>query len=173
MRPRVMGPLAVVVAIGATAVLGALSQVPYQSDRGTGAIVRLAWRTRGVRVDECRKLTEEELAELPQHMRREEVCQGRLLPYRLTVALDDETVVDREVQPAGARRDRPLYVFQDLPVQPGRHHVSIVFQREESDAGENEADTPAVLTFDEEVDVADREISLITYDPDQRRLERR
>jgi hypothetical protein len=164
--------LAILVAVGATAALGALSRVPYQSDRSASAVLRLAWRARGVRIEECRQLTEEEMANLPQHMRRSEVCEGRLIPYRLTVDVDGTTMVDAEIRPAGAREDRPLYVFQDLRLAPGPHDVSVVFIREgeidpETEAG---AATPARLEFHGLIEFAVREIALITYDTERKEL---
>jgi hypothetical protein len=164
--------LAILVAVGATAALGALSRVPYQSDRSASAVLRLAWRARGVRVEECRQLTEEELANLPQHMRRSEVCEGRLLPYRLTVDVDGTTLVNTEIRPAGAREDRPLYVLQDLLLAPGPHDVSVVFFRERKVGSEAEASaaTPARLEFRGEIEFAVREIALITYDAEAKEL---
>ena len=164
--------LASLVAVGATAALGGLSRVPYQSDRSASAVLRLAWRTRGVRIEECRQLTEEELANLPQHMRRSEVCEGRLIPYRLSVDVDGITLLNTEIRPAGAREDRPLYVFQDLRLAPGPHDVSVVFVREgeidpETEAG---AATPARLEFRGQIEFAIREIALITYDAERKEL---
>jgi hypothetical protein len=155
--------LAVLVAVGATAALGGLSRVPYQSDRSASAVLRLAWRARGIRIEECRQLTEEELANL------------RLIPYRLTVEVDGTTMVNTEIRPAGAREDRPLYVFQDLRLDPGPHDVSVVFVREgeidpDTEAG---AATPGRLEFYEQIVFAVREIALITYDTERKELVRK
>ena len=166
--------LAALVAVGAATALGALSRVPYQSDRSASAVLRLAWRTRGVLSEECRQLTEEELANVPQHMRRTEVCEGRLIPYRLTVDVDGTTLVDMEIRPAGARGDRPLYVFQDLRLAPGSHDVTVTFVREGYLGSEAEAEgaTPSRLEFRGRIEFAGREIVLITYDADQKELVR-
>jgi len=80
--------LAGAVVLGSGAALAALSLTPYTAEPGDRAVVRLAWRARGERVRECRRLTGEELARLPQHMRQEEVCERRILSYRLRVDLD-------------------------------------------------------------------------------------
>ena len=79
--------LAGAVVLGSGAALAALSLVPYTAEPGDRAVVRLAWRTRGERVRACRRLTPDELARLPQHMRQEEVCERRILPYRLRVEI--------------------------------------------------------------------------------------
>ncbi|MBI2535483.1 MAG: hypothetical protein HYW06_00585, partial [Gemmatimonadetes bacterium] len=108
-------------AVGMTLALGWLSQVPYDAAGDVDAVVRLAWRTRGTRVEECRRLTAAERERLPIHMRQEEVCQGRTVPYRLVVVLDGRSVVNEAVYPSGARADRPLYVYHEFAVRPGWH----------------------------------------------------
>jgi hypothetical protein len=94
-------------------------------------MIRLTWRATSERVDDCRRLSPEELAALPAHMRREEVCEGRTLPYLLRVALDGDTVVQERVEPRGTREDRPLYVFHEIPVTPGERALEIAFVRED------------------------------------------
>lgn len=168
-------------AIGATLALGWLSQVPYDAARESGAVVRLAWRTRGTRVEECRRLTAQELERVPVHMRQEEVCEGRVLPYRLVVVLDGRTVVDEAVHPSGARADRPLYVYHELPVEPGPHEVEVTFTRDtvpadRADArererlGERESAAPPRLALARRVTLERDHIALVTYDAEQRRL---
>jgi len=163
--------LAVVVALGVTALLGALSRVPYQADRSTNATLRLAWRTRGVRVEECRQVSAEELEKLPPHMRRSEICEGRLLPYQLRVLVDGDTLFDQEIRPAGAREDRPLFVFEDFPLEPGTHSVTVSFERDSlDDEHEGDAIVPERLTLERDIDFVARRIELVTYDSDRKAL---
>ncbi len=121
--------LAVLLVGAALLGLGALSRVPYGDTAAGQAVVRLSWRVRGVRVEACRRLGVEELEALPPHMRRPEVCEGRIAPYRLRVRVDGEVVEDGLVQGAGVREDRPLYVFRELRVPPGRHALAVEFHR--------------------------------------------
>jgi len=163
---------AAAVAIGLTVLVGALSQVPYAAGETEGAAVRLAWRVRSERVDECRRLTPEEIARLPAHMRREEVCEGRVLPYHLEVDLDGHRVVDHVVRPSGARADRPLYVFYDLPVPPGVHDLVVRFTRERAreESPASRIAAPPVLELARRLSLAPLEVALVTYDPEQRTL---
>jgi hypothetical protein len=64
-------------------------------------------------------------------MRREEICEGRTLPYRLVVVLDGATAADASVEPSGARADRPLYVFHEIAVDPGVRLLELEFVRED------------------------------------------
>ena len=177
--------LAALVVIGGSVALAALSSTPYTAEPGDGAVVRLAWRARGERVRECHRRSAEELARLPQHMRQEEVCERRILPYRLQVDLDGTRVVDELVRAGGARADRPLFVFHDLAVLPGMHRLRITFEREgtpeeereegpadvdATEAGRRAHETPARLALDEGVTVAARQVVLVTYDDEGRRL---
>lgn len=159
-------------AVGGTVAVGGLSQVPYQPEEVTHAVIRLAWRARGVTVEECRTVTPEELEKMAAHMRRTQVCEGRTLPYRLRAAVDGEVRIDEAVHAGGARGDRPLFVLHDLQVAPGQHHVAVAFTREAvPDEGSNEPEiTPAVLEFDRRLEVAPGQILLVTYDPDRRSL---
>lgn len=147
----------------ATLVLVGLSQVPYTAADGERGELRLAWRYRSETVEQCRRLTDEELAALPQHMRRDEICERRLQPWRLEVWLDGTPIADDTVRAKGAREDRPLYVFRQLPLAPGAHTLRAVF----TPIGES-ARTP--LELDASVIIESREVVLVTYDPDLERL---
>lgn len=172
MKPVLRGVIGVLGAAGALAFVRLGSFIPYTAERDVGAIVRLAWRARGERVRECRRRTPDELAKLPPHMRQEEVCEGRVLPYRLTVDLDGAATVNQLIHGAGAREDRPLYVFQDLVVTPGSHRIAVTFTRE----GVERADTagalatPARLTLDTTVTLGSRRVLLVTYNEEREQL---
>jgi hypothetical protein len=161
---------AALLALGVTVALGALSRVPYRVDHSATSVLRLAWRARGVRVDECRQVTAEEQAALPTHMRRTEVCEGRLLPYQLQVDVAGLTVLDEEIRPSGAREDRPIYVFHDIALGPGQHDVAVRFSRDSLPGGEQEVVTPAELGFEGRLTLGPGEIVLITYNSDRGEL---
>src|SRR5579885_3628612 len=127
--PRTRRALGAITAAASLAFLAALSRVPYAAEPGADALLRLAWRARGERVEQCRRLTPAELARVPAHMRQEIQCTGRIVPYRLRVALDGREVINELVQAAGARHDRPLYVFRELRVPPGPPALAVRFAR--------------------------------------------
>ncbi|HEU5262840.1 MAG TPA: hypothetical protein VFU41_15580 [Gemmatimonadales bacterium] len=167
------------IAVAALFGLGALSRAPYTADGARHAVLRLTWRARGEQVEECRRLTPEELERLPVHMRQEERCEGRVPPYRLRVSLDGVRAVDELVRAAGARHDRPLYVFRELTLEPGSHVLVVRFARDgetptgarrPSEEDREEATTPARLVLDTVVTLAARRVLLVTYDEEGRRL---
>jgi hypothetical protein len=159
-----------------TAGLVAMSGWPAEPP-GDQAVIRLSWRVRSPRVQQCRALSAEEIAAQPEHMRRTEECEGRVLPYELEVLLDGRPLLRRTVRGGGAREDRPVYVFDELGVPPGRRRLAVRFTREEvagaraaaTGDGQQTA-TPAALTLEQEVELRPDEVLLITYDADRRAL---
>jgi hypothetical protein len=175
MTPVARGVFGVLGGAGLLALLRLASFVPYTAERDVGAIVRFAWRARGERVQDCRRRTPDELAKLPVHMRQEEICEGRILPYRLMVQMDGAAAVDQLIHGAGAREDRPLYVFQDLVVSPGTHRVGVTFTREgappaDSTTAVGALTTPARLTLDTVLTLGSRRVVLVTYDEEREQL---
>lgn len=161
-----------VFAVAVTAGVGALSQVPYRAEASRDPLVRLTWRARGIRVEDCLQVPPEELEKLPVHMRRAEECVGRILPYRLTVTIDGGRAVDETVEAGGARADRPLFVFREISVSPGRHALDVTFRVEgevPSDAVVQDA-TPRFLELDATVDLEADRVVLVTYDAEHREL---
>lgn len=148
-------------AIVATLGLVRLSYGSYLATASESAVLRLSWRAVGERIEECRTLSEEELAALPLHMRRSEICEGRLAPFRLVVAVDGETLLDAPVRASGAREDRPTYVFHEFPLPPGRHHVEVRFAVDHP-AGAG-ASPFRVLSFDGDLELAPRTVALVTH----------
>ena len=120
------GVVAVILAVVGTVAVAWLSRVPLEFDSEHEALVRLSWRVDGISIEECRQLSEVELANLPIHMRNPEACIGRIAPYRLQVALDGQLMVNDTIHPGGARGDRPIYVLSDFPVDPGEHRVQVL-----------------------------------------------
>jgi hypothetical protein len=121
--------MAVALLVGGLSVAGisAASRLPLSFRGEHDALLRLSWRVDGVSMEECRSLTDEELANLPVHMRNPEACIGRIAPYRLQVGIDGAMVVSDTVYPAGARGDRPIFVLHDLPLDPGSTRVRVRF----------------------------------------------
>lgn len=162
-------------AAAVTALIIWLSRWPYTAEADESAVIRLSWRARGERVQECRELTEAERRQLPLHMQGVEVCEGEVGPYRLQVTLNGAPVIDDTVRASGARQDRPLYVYRELRVPAGRQRLSVGFSRL-GESGAHRADgraVPSVMEFSESIDLAKREVALITYDAMQRALVRR
>jgi len=150
----------------ALALLGALAfgtRAPYAAHAPQAATIRLAWRALGEAALHCRTPSAEELARLPVHMRRKEICERRLPTFRLEVAVDGALVLDERIAPAGAAGDRAAVVLRELPVAPGEHRLQIEF------AAEGEGDAPP-KRLDRALSLAAGEVALVMEDPTTRGL---
>lgn len=166
------GALALTLAWG----VAAAGRVPVSLNGGDEGVIRLSWRLRGAQAERaCRKPTPEELEKLPAHMRNPDACVGRPEPYRLEVVLDGRLAAEATIEGAGVRHDRPIYVFREIPAAPGAHRLRVDFRRDESEPirphpGEVEEGESLELSLDAVVELAPREVALVTYDADRRRL---
>lgn len=171
---RVIVGVALVVA--SIIAMGVLTRYDYRA--GTDAAeLRLAWRAPVSRTVECREPTEQEMESLPIHMRQDEICEGRTVGYRLEVGVDGVIRHRSLEEAAGARGDRPMHVLEALTLEPGRRHVRVVFERADSAEAAGPAGAaapvPARLVLDRRLEVGVRDVVLVTYDRDARRLELR
>jgi hypothetical protein len=144
--------------------IGAGSRLRFEIETRGDAAIRLSWRAVGRPVEQCRVPSAEELAKLPVHMRRSEICERRLAAFRLEVALDGVPTIDERIAAEGAQHDRPAYVLRELRVAPGAHRISVRF------ASEDAASAPP-LALDAQIELASREVALVTEDPQRAGLE--
>lgn len=181
--------------VGAVLALGVLAGIVWASNapvpvhRSDDGILRLAWSVRPERIEKCRQRTAEELAQLPQHMRQAMSCEGTTAEYQLQLRVDGVLVAERLVRGGGLRRDRRLYVFEELPLRASQDiAIQVRLDRvEPADAGADPAQlplgrmdratsslvadsVPPHLLFEQRLRVWPREVVLVTYDRDRREL---
>jgi hypothetical protein len=184
-----------VLSLAMTGGLAALSRGQWQAHRGAEGALRLTWSARPEQIETCRRLGAEELAGLPAHMRQQVICEGTSATYRLRVRRGEVLLEEDTLHGSGFRRDRPMHVLRDYTFPPGEHRIRIEVDRVEAgttdssvaladsgislDRGVREAEErqrrrleaiPATLSLDETITVAPREVVLVTWDPDGRRL---
>ena len=170
-------------AAGAVLVFAAMAAIvwgasaPITVHGSDQAMLRLAWSARPERIENCRQLSEEELARVPAHMRQPVACEGASAEYRLTVRHDGIVVADRTVHGGGLRQDRRIYIFDELPLDPGDGTIEVRFDRIDSNApgktvpANDHADrVPPHLAFVQRLRIEPREVILVTYAPEQRAL---
>jgi hypothetical protein len=179
--------LGAVVAVAALLAMAWASSAPMTAHRSPDAMLRLAWSARPERIEQCRRLTDEELAALPRHMRQEVVCEGTTAEYRLQVRVDGALIADQVVRGGGLRRDRRVYVLRELAVAPGERAIDVRFERIQpeaaADAGESNPATgaataapglrdsvPSRLSLERSLRLSSREVTLVTFDGHLREL---
>lgn len=181
--------LGVALAVSLLAGIVWASNAPLTMHRSDAGRLRLAWSARPERIEKCRQATGEEVARLPQHMRQQVVCEGTTAEYRLQVRVDDALVVDRTVHGGGLRRDRRVYVFEELPLV-ARASTTIDVRLDRIDGSASGTDQappganvragqasallleslPPHLAIARRLDVLPREVVLVTYDRERREL---
>jgi len=149
--------------------LGALSRVPVSAAAAEQAALRFSWRLRAEEAGECRHPTEEELRDLPVHMRNPDACVGPVPAYRLRVEVSGQRHIDDRIEASGARGDRPLFVYHQLLLQPGRHAVRVSF--EPDDGREAESRISAGMHLDAVLDLEEGQVLLVTRNEDSGALE--
>lgn len=168
---RVIGVL-----LAAAALLGMswISVAPLTVASSDSAVVRVSFGARAERIQECRTVSDEELAKLAPQMRQRVICEGTTARYQLEVRRDDEVLLTQLVRGGGLRHDRPLYVSRDIPVPEGEAHYRVTLVRIDTIANPDtvaaKSAVPPRLSADVEADLEDREVLLFTYDATARRL---
>ena len=155
------GPVRFIVGVVPTvlvlAAIGWGSRAPYDAPGSEIALLRFSWRMQSAESQVCRDRTQAELDELPAHMRTPQVCESRPLVYRLESSIDGREADVRLVRAAGARGDRPLVVWEEIPLTPGAHRVSIRFLRDGGDGSER-------IEYEGTVEAVPGRIVLVTLD---------
>jgi hypothetical protein len=125
-RPQAAG---VAVAALALIALRAGSLVPLRTASVGESVLRLSWSARPERIEQCRRLTDAELAERPQHMRLRWECEGRFARYLLTVSVDGRPIAADTVRGGGLRHDRPMHLFREFALAPGERRLGVTLRR--------------------------------------------
>jgi hypothetical protein len=106
------------------AAIGYFSTEPRFSPLAEGeALVRLSFIHAAERKEKCRERTPEELAKLPPNMRGPLDCPRERSPLLVELEIDGATVLRREVEPSGFKRDGNATVYERLPLPAGRHRI--------------------------------------------------
>ncbi len=105
--------------IAALLLVRVASFVPLRDARAEHAWVRLSWSARPERIEQCRRLTDAELAERPEHMRLRLECEGRFARYLLQLTVDGVITLADTIQGDGLRHDRPMHVLREASACPG------------------------------------------------------
>lgn len=122
----------VVVAIAAAAALRWVSAAEVPGAPASAALVRLSFGARPELLEQCRRLSDAELAERPAHMRLRLECTGTFARYLLGVSLNGVGLASDTVRGGGLRHDRPLHVFREYPAPVGPLRLRVELTRLDS-----------------------------------------
>jgi hypothetical protein len=89
------------------------------------AVIKLAFAHGAERREPCRRLSPEEIADLPPNMRRPESCSRERLPVVIELLLDQTPRYRASLTPTGLAKDGPSRVYERLEVPAGRHELTL------------------------------------------------
>ena len=144
----------------ALAALVGLSRAPYRIAGGTEALLRLSWSGRPERVERCRKLSDEELAKVPAHMRQRVQCEGHSARYVVRVLGNATPLSIDTVTGGGLRGDRAIHMLREYRLPAGAHAIAVEIARLDtlsSDAHDEDEDTAHVERDEGRLDRDSRE----------------
>jgi len=191
--------LGLALSVGGGLLTALLSQAPLVDRAASEAQIRLTVSGRPERIEHCRRLSDQELAGVPAHMRQRVKCEGTTASYRLELRVDGLPTLRDSLVGGGIRHDRPIHLFREVAVSPGDHRTEVRITRVETirpdsaigtrdsetgtvvapDRARREAEEqararrealPAVLELRTELTLDAGEVALITYDPETQRL---
>lgn len=108
---------------------------PYARVPDGSALIKLSFAHGAKAKGECRRLSQEELAELAANMRRAEVCPRERLPVYIHMLIDGEVVVDRLLPPTGLHSDGPSRIYERIIVPSGTHDIQVSLRDTVRDEG--------------------------------------
>ncbi len=108
-----------------TVVVAVPSVGPWRSAAANSPVLTVSLKHPGQVGEDCRPVSEEELANTPVHMRRAEICERRRADVRLQVRVAGELVVEAAYPPKGIWGDGNSIAVERVPVPPGEHRVEL------------------------------------------------
>jgi hypothetical protein len=132
-----------IVAVLLVAALIAASRARVPAHRGSAAMVRVTLSARPARDEVCRRVSDEELAKLPTHMRQRVICEGVTARYRLEVRRDGVLLESAALEGGGLRRDRQIYHFSETLVPSGRAQFEVRLARIDAGSAATDSMLPA------------------------------
>lgn len=105
-------------------VIGYLSASPaYRQFPDGMAQIKLSFRHGGNRVEDCRKLTPEEIAKLPEKEKRPNTCSRERIPIVMKLVVDGQPLYDAVLRPTGLSSDGPAETYRKFIVAAGHHKI--------------------------------------------------
>ena len=111
------------------------SRPVYRQVPADMAQIKMSLSHGAARVTECRRLTSQEIAQLPAAERRPNTCDRERVPIRVQLIVDDAVVYDEELVPIGLSGDGPARMYQKFLVPAGQHRITARLRDSRKDEG--------------------------------------
>ena len=121
------------------------------------ALITIAFAHAGALREPCRKLSYEELAELPPNMRKPEECPRERSPVTIETLLDGELLYRESLQPAGLFDDGGVDIYYSKKIPAGEHHLTLKMNDSVNIKGFNH-------NLEQQVKIGPSQILLVNFD---------
>ena len=98
---------------------------PYTQLKPDQAVVTVAFAHAGERLEDCRQLSQEELARLPPNMRAPMDCPRERSPVTVQLLLDGELLIEEVADAPGLYNDLGIEVYRSSKVPAGKHTLAV------------------------------------------------
>lgn len=99
------------------------------------ALIKLSFSHAGAPKTECRRLTQEEMDQLPPNMRRPTDCPRQRVALLVELEIDGQVVYRDWRPPSGLAGDGASTVYQRFPVSPGPHQIAVRLRDSRRESG--------------------------------------
>ncbi len=121
------------------------------------AMITIAFAHAGESREPCRRLSQEELAELPPNMRKPEDCPRERSPVVIQALLNGNTLINETLQPPGLFKDGGVNVYFSGKIPAGSHHFEIRMDDSVRKEGFD-------YTFEQDINIKPAQILLVNFD---------
>jgi coenzyme F420-reducing hydrogenase delta subunit/ferredoxin len=107
------------------ALTGVGSDLGYASPKIDHSELVVSFSHPGLSGENCRTLSDAELAKIPVHMRKPVQCDRTRSAVRLAVRIDGVEILNKSIPPSGLWEDGNSVALERIAVEPGRHLVQL------------------------------------------------
>jgi hypothetical protein len=133
------------------------SALPIRIMAEEEAMITIAFAHAGELREPCRKLSSEELAQLPANMRKLEDCPRERSAVLIEALLDGETLYKELLQPSGLFRDGGVDIYYNGRILSGEHRFEIKMNDNSRGEGFNHV-------FSQDINIRPAQIMLVDFD---------
>ena len=133
------------------------SALPIRIMAEEEAMITIAFAHAGELREPCRKLSSEELAQLPANMRKLEDCPRERSAVLIEALLDGETLYKELLQPSGLFRDGGVDIYYNGRISSGKHRFDIKMNDNARGEGFNHI-------FSQDINIRPAQIILVDFD---------
>ena len=89
------------------------------------SMITLSLSHAGELVEECRRMSQEEMAELPPNMRLPVECPRERSPVSIEILMDDKPIINEVVDPPGLYKDQGVDIYRSIKVPAGDYRLEV------------------------------------------------